>query len=196
MADRDAPPAQQPQCPLTGGDGTLPRELRGWMLLLAATGAVEQRLHTLVKDRLDVSHDEFLVLCLLADQPDGLRMTRVAELLGRPKTRLTYQIACLQRAGLVTRASACGDKRGITVTLTDKARTLLHETSLTLATAVREGLSEVMGPTEVSALCGLLPHLTGGAGQGAAGDGGEVRGADVGGGEHAADETAGAASKA
>ncbi|QNP69655.1 MarR family transcriptional regulator [Streptomyces roseirectus] len=166
MADRDEHLPDQPACPTPGGDDALPRELRGWMQLLAATSAVEQRLHTLVKERLDVSHDEFLILCLLADQPEGLRMTRVAELLGRPKTRLTYQIACLQHAGLVTRASVCGDKRGITVILTDKARTLLHESSCTLATTVRAALSEVMGPTEVNALCNLLPELAGAEEQG------------------------------
>ncbi len=164
MAASEEHPTDLPGCPEKAEGGELPRELRSWMLLLAATGAVEQRLHTLLKDRLDVSHDEFLVLCLLADRPEGLRMTRIAELLGRPKTRLTYQIACLQHAGLVTRASVCGDKRGIAVMLTDKARDLLRETSCTLATTVREALTEVMGPTQVNALCGLLPDLAGAEG--------------------------------
>ncbi|WP_416967620.1 MarR family winged helix-turn-helix transcriptional regulator [Streptomyces sp. 4F14] len=173
MAASDEHPTDLPQCPGKVQGGDLPRELRGWMLLLAATGAVEQRLHTLVKERLDVSHDEFLVLCLLADRPEGLRMTRIAELLGRPKTRLTYQIACLQHSGLVTRGSVCGDKRGITVLLTDKARDLLRETSCTLATTVREALGEVMGPTEVNALCGLLPDLAGGEPQEVETDSGE-----------------------
>src|SRR5690242_375697 len=113
MAASAEHPADQPECPSMNGTGLLPPELRAWMVLLAATGAVEQRLRTVVKDTLDVSHDEFLILCLLAEQPGGLRMTRVADLLGRPKTRLTYQIACLQHVGLVTRKSVCGDKRGI-----------------------------------------------------------------------------------
>ncbi|NUO40965.1 MAG: MarR family transcriptional regulator, partial [Streptomyces sp.] len=123
MADHSA-------CPSSAGDGLLPAELHAWMLMLAATGAVEQELRSVVKERLDVSHDEFLILCLLAGHPDeALRMTRVAELLGRPKTRLTYQIACLQHAGLVTRQSVCGDKRGVEVALTEKARGLLKDAS-------------------------------------------------------------------
>ncbi|MFI2432646.1 MarR family winged helix-turn-helix transcriptional regulator [Streptomyces sp. NPDC018693] len=161
MADLDDhladQPADQPECPSTQGGGLLPDELHAWMLLLAATGAVEQRLRSVVKERLDVSHDEFLVLCLLALRPDqGLRMTRVAELLGRPKTRLTYQIACLQHAGLVTRQSVCGDKRGIEVALTDKARRLLAETSDTLASTVTAALARVVGPNERDAVRGLL----------------------------------------
>ena len=147
-----------PECPSARDDGLLPKELRAWMVLLAAMGAVEQELRSVVKDRLDVSHDEFLILCLLAEQPDGLRMTRVAELLGRPKTRLTYQIACLQHAGLVTRRSVCGDKRGIEVALTEKARGLLKEASGTLATTVTGALSRVMGPDQRAAMCGLLPE--------------------------------------
>ncbi|MEU6551026.1 helix-turn-helix domain-containing protein [Streptomyces sp. NPDC046915] len=152
-------PADQPTCPSMNGTGLLPPELRAWMVLLAATGTVEQRLRTVVKDTLDVSHDEFLILCLLAEQPGGLRMTRVADLLGRPKTRLTYQIACLQHAGLVTRKSVCGDKRGIEVTLTDKARERLRETSVLLAGTVKQALADSMGDDQRAAMCALVPDL-------------------------------------
>lgn len=160
MADPQEHPADLPECPLAEGSGLLPDELRAWMLLLAATGAVEQRLRAVVKEKLEVSHDEFLILCLLAEQPEGgLRMTRVAELLGRPKTRLTYQIACLQHAGLVTRRSVCGDKRGVEVTLTDKARRLLTEACGPLAETVTQSLARFMGPDQRQALCALVPDL-------------------------------------
>ncbi|TQJ37098.1 MarR family transcriptional regulator [Streptomyces sp. NBC_00080] len=158
MADPTEHPTNLPSCPSAQGPGLLPAELRGWMLLLAATGAVEQRLRSVVKERLDVSHDEFLVLCLLAEQPrEGLRMTRIAELLGRPKTRLTYQIACLQHAGLVTRKSVCGDKRGVEVALTDEARGMLREASGALAETVTGALAHVMGPEQCAAMSGLIP---------------------------------------
>jgi DNA-binding MarR family transcriptional regulator len=160
MADLEEHPSDLPACPSAQADGLLPKELRAWMVLLAAVGAVEQELRSVVKERLDVSHDEFLILCLLAEQPGtGLRMTRVAELLGRPKTRLTYQIACLQHAGLVTRRSVCGDKRGIEVALTEKARGLLEEASGTLASTVARALTHVMGPDQREAVCGLVPEL-------------------------------------
>lgn len=152
--------ADIPDCPSASGDGLLPAELHAWMLMLAATGAVEQELRSVVKERLDVSHDEFLVLCLLAADPgQALRMTRIAELLGRPKTRLTYQIACLQHAGLVTRKSVCGDKRGVEVALTEKARGLLKEASGVLAETVKEALARFMGPTQREAMCALMPDF-------------------------------------
>lgn len=159
MAAPEEHPDDLPECPSPRGGGLLPDELRAWMLLLAATGAVEQRLRSVVKERLDVSHDEFLVLCLLAEQPEGLRMTRVAELLGRPKTRLTYQTACLQHAGLVTRTSVCGDRRGVQVVLTEKARQLLRDSSEALAGTVKEALARFMGPEQQEAVCGLVPDL-------------------------------------
>ncbi|MGW7524504.1 MarR family winged helix-turn-helix transcriptional regulator [Streptomyces sp. NPDC054783] len=159
MSASDAHPADQLECPASA-DGLLPAELRAWMVLLAATGAVEQRLRSVVKETLDVSHDEFLILCLLAEQPRaGLRMTQVADLLGRPKTRLTYQIACLQRAGLVARTSVCGDKRGVQVALTAKARELLSGTSALLAGTVRQALADSMGPEQHAAMCALVPDL-------------------------------------
>ncbi|MFE9444034.1 MarR family winged helix-turn-helix transcriptional regulator [Streptomyces sp. NPDC006602] len=151
--------ADLPECPSASDDSLLPDELRAWMLVLASTGAVEQRLRSVVKERLDVSHDEFLVLCLLAEQPTGLRMTQIAELLGRPKTRLTYQIACLQHAGLVTRQAVCGDKRGVEVALTDKARRLLAESSGQLAETVLQALDQFMGPAQREAMRALLPGL-------------------------------------
>ncbi|MEU0411543.1 winged helix DNA-binding protein [Streptomyces griseorubiginosus] len=154
--------ADHSDCPSAAGDGLLPAELHAWMLMLAATGAVEQELRAVVKERLDVSHDEFLVLCLLATGPrEGRRMTRIAELLGRPKTRLTYQIACLQHAGLVTRKSVCGDKRGVEVALTEKARNLLEDASGTLAETVKAALARFMGPDQRGALCALMPELAG-----------------------------------
>lgn len=160
MAASQEHPAELPGCPSLGDGGLLPGELRAWMLLLAATGAVEQRLRSVVKETLDVSHDEFLILCLLAEQPrEGLRMTRIAKLLGRPKTRLTYQIACLQHTGLVTRKSVCGDKRGIEVALTDKARGLLKDASAALAETVRQAVAQVIGPDHREALCALVPEL-------------------------------------
>jgi DNA-binding MarR family transcriptional regulator len=161
MADSEEHPADLPACPSAEGGGLLPGELRAWMVLLAAVGAVEQELRASVKERLDVSHDEFLILCLLAESPGtGLRMTRVAELLGRPKTRLTYQIACLQHAGLVTRRSVCGDKRGIEVSLTDKGRGLIEEASPALAKTVTGALARVIGPDQHEAMRDLLPQLT------------------------------------
>jgi DNA-binding MarR family transcriptional regulator len=157
MADPVERPADQPECPSLRGDGLLPPELRAWMLLVAATGSVEQELRSVVKGNLDVSHDEFLVLCLLADQPSAtLRMTRIAELLGRPKTRLTYQVACLQHAGLATRRASRCDRRGIEVSLTDKSRQLLDEASPALADAITQAVTCAVGPHHREALRGLL----------------------------------------
>ncbi|MFJ3668792.1 MarR family winged helix-turn-helix transcriptional regulator [Streptomyces sp. NPDC090106] len=150
--------ADHSDCPNAAGGGLLPAELHAWMLMLAATGAVEQELRGVVKEGLGVSHDEFLILCLLAGKPgESVRMTRISELLGRPKTRLTYQIACLQHAGLVTRASVCGDKRGVEVALTEKARGLLRETSDLIAVTVKESLGRFMGPEQCAAMRALMP---------------------------------------
>ena len=137
--------------------GLLPEDLRVWMRVLAAAGAVEQLITKKVKDAFGVSHDEFLVLCLLADQPDHtLRMSRIAELLGRPKTRLTYQVRCLHHSGLVTRQSVHGDRRGIALTLTEKGKRLLEDKGPVLAEAVREALGATIGPDQSAAISGMI----------------------------------------
>ncbi|WP_105968629.1 MarR family winged helix-turn-helix transcriptional regulator [Streptomyces geranii] len=161
MADPAEHAPDLPQCPAASENGLLPAELRAWMVLLATTGGIEQRLGPVLKETLGVSHDEFLVLSLLANRPDGgLRMTRIAELLGRPKTRLTYQIACLQHAGLVTRRAVCGDKRGVEVALTEKGRRAFVEASPALVESVTSGLAGIR-PEEREVMCGLLPEVAG-----------------------------------
>ena len=141
--------AASPPPPEAHAGTALPAELRTWMNLLAAAGAVEQQLRARVKHCLGISHDEFLVLCLLADHPAGLHMTQVAKLLGRPKTRLTYQIAMLHSAGLVTRAAgAHGDKRCIEVALTEKARNLLKESAGPLAEAIAQAVAAALGTAQ------------------------------------------------
>uniref|UniRef100_A0AAU3H363 MarR family winged helix-turn-helix transcriptional regulator n=1 Tax=Streptomyces sp. NBC_01401 TaxID=2903854 RepID=A0AAU3H363_9ACTN len=156
MADRPSS-ADPPACPSAGCGGSLPPELRTWMQVLAASGSVEQQLRKHVKEALGVSHDEFLVLCLLVDQPGNtLRMTRIAELLGRPKTRLTYQVACLQHAGLVTRETVSGDRRGVALVLTEKARSLFAQKAPELARTFAEAFVRTIGPAEREAIVRLL----------------------------------------
>ncbi|MEV0218215.1 MarR family transcriptional regulator [Streptomyces sp. NPDC050704] len=156
MADSPAPADQHEREP-TDDEKLLPPELRAWMRMLAAAGTIEQQLRSRVKDAMGVSHDEFLVLCLLADTPgSSLRMTRIAEMLGRPKTRLTYQVACLHHAGLITKSSACGDRRGVEVALTDKARRLLGESSRPLADAVSEAIAQTACSQQFGELHNLL----------------------------------------
>jgi DNA-binding MarR family transcriptional regulator len=160
MSDHGAPtpPGTDPPCAGAGAGGALPEELRTWMRMLAAAGVVEQTMSKHVKQAFGISHDEFLVLCLLAVQPGGTaRMTQVAELLGRPKTRLTYQVRCLQHLSLVTREAVRGDRRGVALTLTEKARRLLAEKGPELAEAVRAALTETIGCESGRALTVLLP---------------------------------------
>ncbi|MEW2622953.1 MarR family transcriptional regulator [Streptomyces sp. NPDC048106] len=95
------------------------------------------------------------------DQPEStLRMTQIAELLGRPKTRLTYQVACLQHADLVARDSVCGDRRGVALTLTDKARRLLAQHFPILTETVNQVLADALGPMQFEALTNLLAQAS------------------------------------
>lgn len=57
----------------------------------------------------------------------------------------------------MTRKSVCGDKRGVEVALTDKARRMLREASGALAETVTGALAHVMGPEQCAAMSGLIP---------------------------------------
>jgi DNA-binding MarR family transcriptional regulator len=73
---------------------------------------------------------------------------------------LTYQVACLQHADLVARDSVRGDRRGVALTLTDKARRLLAQHFPALADGVNQVLADAIGPTHCEALSNLLARAS------------------------------------
>lgn len=101
--------------------GPTPQRLAAWRAYIESS----QRLLTVLGDALregsDLSLADYHVLLLLAESPE--RRLRMGELAGRlvfSPSRLTYQIATMQRRGLVRRESCPQDRRGSHAVLTDQ----------------------------------------------------------------------------
>src|SRR3954447_27035570 len=115
MADADAP------SPLDSV------QLGAYFALMEVAGllrhAVEQQLH----EEGDLSFVQFQLLARLGlGSPNGSeRMTDLADGVVYSRSGLTYQAGLLEKAGLVTRAAATDDDRGVMVTITDAGRALL-----------------------------------------------------------------------
>ncbi len=97
------------------------RELAVWEDFLAVSATLDRRLDQQLKNDASLSHSQYEVLARLSAAPGGeLRMTELAGVALTSKSGLTYQVAQLEKAGLVRRGSCAGDERGVVATLTDE----------------------------------------------------------------------------
>jgi len=123
------------------------RELEAWESFLAVSTILGRQVEQQLKDDAGLSHSQYEVLARLSSAPGGeLRMTELAGIAKTSKSGLTYQVAQLEKAGLVRRASSPGDDRGVVAKLTVKGRKVLQVTAPAHAALVRElfvdGLSQ------------------------------------------------------
>ena len=128
-------------------------EMRAWKALLSGWALLEREIEGQLKCDAGLSHTQYEVLVRLADAPDGaMRMTELAESLINSKSRLSYQVDQLEKAGLVCRGSVSGDSRGVTAALTGEGRRALEEAAPGHVTLVRDLLIDVLTPAQLTAL--------------------------------------------
>jgi DNA-binding MarR family transcriptional regulator len=115
------------------------RELAAWEDFLAVCAILNRRVEQQLKEDAGLSHPQYEVLVRLSGSPGGaLRMTELAEVALTSKSGLTYQVAQLEKAGLVRREACLSDDRGVVAILTDEGWAKLRKTAPGHATLVRE----------------------------------------------------------
>jgi DNA-binding MarR family transcriptional regulator len=105
------------------------RGLEAWRVLLRAHATLMRRLETDLERATGLALADFDVLAQLADAGGSLRMTELADRALISRSGMTRRIARLVREGLVCRANADTDARGVVVTLTDGGLDRLTETA-------------------------------------------------------------------
>ena len=125
------PPETDPAAVLDGlVDAQLPgrRGLEAWSALLQAHATLMRQLETDLVRETGFALADFDVLAQLAIAGGQLRMSDLAAKALISRSGMTRRIARLVDDGLVERASADADARGIVVGLTDAGLARLHET--------------------------------------------------------------------
>jgi DNA-binding MarR family transcriptional regulator len=114
-------------------------ELAAWEGFLEVGAMLGRRVEQQLKEQAGLSHPQYEVLARLSAAPGGeLRMTELAEIALTSKSGLTYQVAQLEKAGLVRRGSCPTDERGVVATLTEKGWQKLRASAPGHATLVRD----------------------------------------------------------
>jgi DNA-binding MarR family transcriptional regulator len=134
-----------------------PDQLGAYFALIEVSSLLRHAVEQQLREAGDLSYVQFQLLARLGDSPTGShRMTDLADGVVYSRSGLTYQAGLLEKAGLVTRAPALEDERGITVTITDAGRTRLAQVFPGHVEVINQLLFEPLSRDDVQALAGLL----------------------------------------
>ena len=105
------------------------RGLRAWSALLRAHATLLRQLETDLEGKSGLALADFDVLAQLASAGGSLRMTELADRALISRSGMTRRVARLVHDGLVRRAHADADARGVVVVLTEAGLGRLTETA-------------------------------------------------------------------
>ena len=136
------------------------RGLDAWTALLRAHATLMRRLETDLERETGLALADFDVLAQLAVAGGELRMTELAARALISRSGMTRRVARLVDEGLVRRAGAGGDGRGIVVALTDAGVARMAETAPIHARGISDLFVKQLDDAELAALEHALEKVT------------------------------------
>jgi DNA-binding MarR family transcriptional regulator len=143
-------------------DGLLAKEpgLQSWQSLLRAHASLLRQLENDLEKETGLALADFDVLAQLAVAGGELRMTLLADRALISRSGMTRRVARLVKSGLVRRANADGDARGVVVTLTEKGNVRLAETAPVHMRGISELFVTKLDDQELAVLKSALDKVT------------------------------------
>jgi DNA-binding MarR family transcriptional regulator len=144
-------------------------EQRAWRGLLRMTSQLNARMNRQLQDDYGISLTDYEVLVVLSEAPAGrLRVFEMAGTLAWEQSRVSHQLARMQRRGLVARQECQSDARGAFVVLTEAGRAAIERAAPAHAETVRRLVFDGLSPDQLAALTAItsdvLERLAGTAG--------------------------------
>src|SRR5438874_11884281 len=136
------------------------RGLEAWRSLLRAHATLMRQLDTDLEKKTGLALADFDVLAQLALAGGELRMTDLAARALISRSGMTRRVARLVEEGLVRRANADADARGVVVALTDAGVARLTETAPVHLRGVSELFLAQLDDQELAALKHALDKVT------------------------------------
>jgi DNA-binding MarR family transcriptional regulator len=137
------------------------RELKTWQGFLMASTLLNRMVEQQLRDDAGLSHPQYEVLARLAAAVDGeLRMTELAGAALTSKSGLSYQVAQLEKAGLVGRRSCPSDDRGVVAYLTETGWAELRAAAAGHAALVRTLFVDAFDEEQFRGLSAGIDALT------------------------------------
>ncbi|MFD6097891.1 MarR family winged helix-turn-helix transcriptional regulator [Nocardiopsis flavescens] len=135
-------------------------EQRVWRGFLRVNAWIYDELEHDLRERGGLGLIEYGILVHLSEAPGRrMRMRALADSVIVSKSRLSHQIARLERGGLVRKEECTDDRRGLWAVLTDEGSLLLDRVAPGHAARVRALLFDRLGPRRTAALEDVLTAL-------------------------------------
>ncbi|AHH93555.1 MarR family transcriptional regulator [Kutzneria viridogrisea] len=134
--------------------------MAAWRAYRVASILLEGQLHRELADTNDITLADYEVLVRLSERPDKrMRMSQLAIEVASSKSRVSHQIARMERAGLVSRNECPSDGRGVFAALTDLGMAKLREAAPTHVRGVRSHIVDMLSPEEQQVLAQVFERL-------------------------------------
>ena len=143
-------------------------EQRAWRGLLRMTSQLTARMNRQLLQDYGVSLADYDVLVVLSEAPGGrLRVFEVADALAWEQSRVSHQLARMQRRGLVAREGCASDARGAFAVLVEAGRAAIERAAPAHVETVRQLVFDGLTDDQLVALTGIttgvLDRLAAGA---------------------------------
>ena len=135
-------------------------EQRAWRGLLRMTAQLNVRMNRQLQDDFGISLADYDVLVVLSEAPDGRR--RVFELtdaLAWEQSRVSHQLARMQRRGLVAREECPTDARGAFAVLTEAGRGAIERAAPAHVEMVRRLVFDGLSSDQLTALTDVTARV-------------------------------------
>ena len=124
------------------------------------TSQLNARMNRQLLQEYGVSLADYEVLVVLSEAPDGrCRVFEIADTLAWEQSRVSHQLARMQRRGLITRQECPTDARGAFVVLTKTGRAAIERAAPAHVETVRQLVFGGMSPGELAALTALTTRV-------------------------------------
>jgi DNA-binding MarR family transcriptional regulator len=131
-------------------------EQRAWRGLLRMTSQLNARMNRQLQDEYGISLADYEVLVALSEAPAGrCRVFELAETLAWEQSRVSHQLARMQRRGLVGREECPTDARGAFAVLAEAGRAAIEQAAPAHVETVRQLVFDELGPDQVAALTAI-----------------------------------------
>lgn len=135
-------------------------EQRAWRGLLRMTSQLNARANRLLQEEYGISLADYEVLVVLSEAPEGrLRVFEVADALAWEQSRVSHQLARMQRRGLITREGCATDARGAFAVLTTVGRGAIERAAPAHVEQVRQLVFDELSHEQVSALTEITTRV-------------------------------------
>jgi DNA-binding MarR family transcriptional regulator len=135
-------------------------EQRAWRGLLRMTAQLNARANRQLLQEYGISLTDYEVLVALSEAPEGqLRVFEVADALAWEQSRVSHQLARMQRRGLITREGCATDARGAFAVLTTAGRAAIERAAPAHVEQVRQLVFDELSREQVSALTEITTRV-------------------------------------